>query len=391
MRLESFLFTLIAAVCVLGGVVWFGRGMSSTTEPAAATRPTATANGDEQPLEVAPTGPYPKAVVDQPFFDFGVMEVGSEMKHVFVIRNEGEAPLRLQKKSTTCKCTMAELKDGALPPGESVEVELTWHPQEVTERFVQTATLRTNDPERKTLELEIAGRVEKALQLTPEDRWYLGSISDVEPTVVIGTLTSAILDEFNITGIAASEDWITATAEPLAPPELLALNARCGYQIRAEVVPEMAVGPFRGEITLQTDARAGTNLVVYLEGKRSGPVQIVPMPGSTWHPEAELLDLGTFAAAEGKRGRLALFVSGMEAGQAFQFVETRVEPDYVKVVLEPDSATSLSSRARYFVHFEVPAGLPPASNTGERRVKVLAKTNHPVVQELSFRLVYVSR
>ncbi len=51
-------------------------------------------------------------------YEFGVMELYETGKHEFVFKNTGEAPLVLQKGSTTCKCTLSQLEDCSIQPGE---------------------------------------------------------------------------------------------------------------------------------------------------------------------------------------------------------------------------------------------------------------------------------
>src|SRR5258707_1379935 len=63
---------------------------------------------DSPGLKISPTGPYPKAVVEANY-DFGRMEVGEERSHVYTIRNEGEAVLKIVNVGTTCQCTVSDM------------------------------------------------------------------------------------------------------------------------------------------------------------------------------------------------------------------------------------------------------------------------------------------
>src|SRR6185369_10235732 len=63
---------------------------------------------DFPPVSKAP--PYPKAVMDETEFEFGRMEVGEERSHVFMIRNEGDAPLIIKQGPTTCQCTVGSVE-----------------------------------------------------------------------------------------------------------------------------------------------------------------------------------------------------------------------------------------------------------------------------------------
>src|SRR5688572_22921904 len=69
----------------------------------------------------------PQAVTDETEFDFGVMDPLTMGSHVFVIRNAGDAPLRLQAGPTSCKCTLSNVAQNEIPPGGSGEVRLEWN------------------------------------------------------------------------------------------------------------------------------------------------------------------------------------------------------------------------------------------------------------------------
>jgi len=79
----------------------------------------------------------PKAVVaGGQVHDFGVMEADAVGSHVFVLRNEGNAPLEVRQGDATCKCTVgligtkSDKEKGEqyveIPPGESTQVTLEW-------------------------------------------------------------------------------------------------------------------------------------------------------------------------------------------------------------------------------------------------------------------------
>ena len=74
---------------------------------------------------LAPQGSLqPYAEADKEHFEYGVMERGSKLNHVFTIRNAGQAPLSLVKGHTTCRCTLSGLNKSELAPGESAEVRI---------------------------------------------------------------------------------------------------------------------------------------------------------------------------------------------------------------------------------------------------------------------------
>src|SRR3990167_1120154 len=81
--------------------------------------------GPEAEEEAAPGGPPsavaapgPKLVIDQTEHQFGAVDPMMKVEHVYVVRNEGSAPLELTPGPTTCKCTLSDLPDRKVLPGK---------------------------------------------------------------------------------------------------------------------------------------------------------------------------------------------------------------------------------------------------------------------------------
>ena len=141
MKSANVYVSVLFLVCALVLTVWLGRGDTLNKADTRRSQP-------EQPIPVpSKTGPQPKAVTDETEYDFGVMKQGSKGRHVFVIRNEGKAPLEMValKKDMTCQCTVGELGKEGLRPGESTDVTLSWTIKSPNPNYQHHAIVRTND------------------------------------------------------------------------------------------------------------------------------------------------------------------------------------------------------------------------------------------------------
>ncbi len=383
----------LVVVIALAGLAWVGRTAGTTLSDEENPRPPVTENktdeNDEERPEISETGPWPKAVMDETEHEFGVMEVNSVEKHKFIVRNEGDAPLKVVLGPTTCKCTLSEMEDDEISPGESTEIELQWEPKARAERFRQTAVLYTNDPKNAEIKLTVVGQVDKLLALDPPDSWNVGEIRDDEPTVVTGSITSKILEKFEVQEIESSHDNLTATAEPMTEEELKEREATAGYKLTATLEPGVPVGPFNERVTVKTDIRTGTDLVFHFRGHRAGPLRFVAMPGVKWYPESLGLDLGRFKAAEGKKATLLVLIDKFE-GEEWKFEEIDSDPKFLKADLKKDPEWDGKGRQRYRLTFEVPPGSPPVIRQGKSGAKMTVRTNHPDAKELVFKLVFFS-
>ena len=67
--------------------------------------------------EVKPDGPLPVMEIDQTEYDFGVINEGAKVSHVYKIKNTGVAPLIIQDAKPSCGCTAPDWTRTPIPPG----------------------------------------------------------------------------------------------------------------------------------------------------------------------------------------------------------------------------------------------------------------------------------
>lgn len=337
---------------------------------------------------VSPTGPYPRAVVDKTDHDFGTMALGEERKHTFVVRNEGEAPLVLKKGRTSCKCTLSEVAKEEIPPGASAEITLEWKAVEITDMYNEGAEFGTNDPDNRIIRLQGTGSVQELFVTTPPHVWIIERISDDKPAEVTGAVHSRILDEFSIIEpIESSHEHLSATAEPLDPPEREELGgAKSGYRIKAVVSPEIPVGRFNEELKIHVRYDDQERVFpIRVEGYRTGPIVFLPAGDVDWRPQHMAVDLGRFRASQGASATLVILVSGL-GDKELKFEQVESDPDVVRasVTRDRDPTLETDGRKKYRLKFEVPPGSPGKSYLRKDAVKVRIRTNHPQAGEMKF-------
>jgi hypothetical protein len=107
------------------------------------------------------TGAAPQVAVSPTGYDFG--PIGPEpVTTVFTVRNEGDGPLQIESVSTSCGCTTAQIEAQTIAPGTSAALTVTFDPQAhagSVGQFVRYVYLRTDDPARPEVELEIRADV----------------------------------------------------------------------------------------------------------------------------------------------------------------------------------------------------------------------------------------
>jgi len=81
----------------------------------------------KQTTEVKPDGPLPKFTFEKEIHDFGEIEEGEVVNHVFTFKNSGEAPLVIESAKASCGCTVPRWPKKPIPAGGSGEIEVSFN------------------------------------------------------------------------------------------------------------------------------------------------------------------------------------------------------------------------------------------------------------------------
>lgn len=413
MNFRTIFTTVVVLLAALAGTVWLGRGNSDIAPPERA-RPVNEV--DKNRPQISKTGPYPKVVVDESMYRFGEMAVGQTLSHKFILTNQGEVPLEVQKGDTSCKCTLSDMKDNSVAPGKSIEVELTWTPKSPQELFGQNATIWTNDPNNRELKLQVEGTVNKLISFTGEyegaPNWSLPSMATTAPVSFTGKVHSKYLDQFKLLKIESSKPNLTTSFKPLTAEELKELSAKSGYTITITADPKnFPLGGFTERLTLKTDIPDDTeaphpegdhehhahdghnhekfkNFVIQISGNHTGPIRIVPTFGVHWDSKSMILNMGQFDAKKGKEVTISMFVEGKE--KPLKIIKQEIAPPFLKFDLKKDDKFQSKTKQRYELKFAVPAGIPSGSFDRNNLAKVKLQTDHPNAKEIEFRIRFMA-
>ena len=368
------------------------------------------------------SGPHPKAVlVGGGEYDFGIMEQGQESQHVFVIRNDGEAPLRLAANyqgANTCECTVGSLERDLIEPGETVNVTVSWGIKKPVVGFAHSARIRTNDPDHVTIPLLIKGVIGRRAVIRPSTTWTLGQL-DSDGTVDVDlTLHSEISDQFKLLKIENPSGRIVTKTQPLDAEELKALGAvgtaspaakkkmdkaitrlkagsqrplpKSGYKITATVdSSKFASGPFLETLTFHTDLSEDHEISFHIRGSRSGMIEFMRTPGNEWDSKNLVLRLGTFAAAKGKSVRIPMLVKDVTGDGKIQIKS--VKPKFLEIKFERDTEFPAKKNRRYWMTMTVPKGQPSIVLTARRYGEVILEFDGDTKRTMRFFVGFVSR
>jgi len=106
---------LILGVAVMSALA-FTSCKDSASDKVNEDNVTAAADRDAQ------QGTFPKIEFEESEFDFGTIEQGTAVEHIFKFKNTGEAPLVIVDAKSSCGCTVPEKPEGPIAPGETGEL-----------------------------------------------------------------------------------------------------------------------------------------------------------------------------------------------------------------------------------------------------------------------------
>ncbi|MBK8817973.1 MAG: DUF1573 domain-containing protein [Saprospiraceae bacterium] len=87
--------------------------------------PSATTTGDAQTPAV-PTGPITTLKFDNPNYDWGKINDGEKVTHLFKFTNTGKEPLIISDAKGSCGCTVPEWPKEPIAPGAKGEIKVVF-------------------------------------------------------------------------------------------------------------------------------------------------------------------------------------------------------------------------------------------------------------------------
>lgn len=336
--------------------------------------------GRTVPANGAPEGRRPVAVVDELEFDFGREKNHTKgHRHVFVVRNSGDYPLRILLAKASCeKCTFFKLPKNDIPPGASGEVEVSWEIESVEDHFAQSVTIQTTDPERPSIRLRITGKILQPLAVVPQELVFSGIRAGDEVATPV-RLHAFFSDQLQV----VRQEWQDASTAGYFDARIVSLNgdqlapaAKSGCEVLVTVKPGLPLGRFQQKIRLTTNLDDARDVEIPIRGMIVGDVLIV---GKDWDEAQGTLRLGAVNSRQGAKRTLKLLVKGpRRIGLVFE--APQASPELLKAMLGQATQSSNGLVTQVPLTIEIPPGCPPANHMGTDAGgmgEIMIATNQP--------------
>lgn len=197
----------------------------------------------------------PRLVAPTPVFDFGAVERGALVEHVFRVRNVGDAPATILGIDRACGCTVGATQVRVLAPGQDHWISVGLDTRTLGGTTAKAVTVRTDDPAAPALRLMVQGTVLSDLLADPP-MLYVGEVwrgSEVERSASVRSGRPA----------GAAHLVRVEARGPFVVPRVIEDGAG-GLRIAVRVADEAPTGRFRDEIVVRTSAPDATLILPVL-------------------------------------------------------------------------------------------------------------------------------
>lgn len=131
----------------------------------------------------------PELSVEKGTYNFGTINQGKKVQHVFTIKNSGDQPLQIKKLEAACGCTAVKPSTSMVQPGRTAQIDVVFDSAGFTGKVQKTVTITTNAGKNPTYTLAMEGTIIEEVQVTPR-QLSLGSLPSGAPKVATVTVTN---------------------------------------------------------------------------------------------------------------------------------------------------------------------------------------------------------
>ncbi len=118
-------------------------------------------------VETKPEGPLPKFEFAEESYDFGTINEGEVVEHVFNFKNTGEAPLIILNATASCGCTVPSWPKEPIAVGESANITVKFNSKGKPGPTNKPVTITANTFPKIT-KVTIKGNVKKKALALPD-------------------------------------------------------------------------------------------------------------------------------------------------------------------------------------------------------------------------------
>lgn len=210
--------------------------------------------------------PAPNIVVKEPVYNFGEKDNNLSVEHTFEILNDGNVSLEISKTQTSCGCTVADLSQKVIPPGETATLKAVLSLKNKRGQQKKNITVHSNDPDTPTLQLILEGTATSLLTINPE-RVFMSGISQDEEVI----RTVEIISKEKPLAIKGVKNELAQI-----DTDLETIREGHEYRLTIRTRPPLQVGRFQNQVYLEPEQPDQSRISILVMGDVVGPLAFAP-------------------------------------------------------------------------------------------------------------------
>ena len=186
--------------------------------------------------------------VDRASADFGTYPANQNREHVFVLKNNGDQPLKIIDIRKTCGCSETRLERNELAPGTTTKLTAVIKAGSIAGPFSKNLFVESNDSKQRFLMLLLNGNSVPLITVKPQDKIYVGTLvagQEWQQEFVLETNQDKV--EF---------ERLVVKGGLVATTEIVALASR-KFKLTVKIKVPPATGNFNLQLVLPIKAPAG--------------------------------------------------------------------------------------------------------------------------------------
>ena len=206
----------------------------------------------------------PRAVFKETTHDFGKVKQGDVVTHEFAFKNDGSAPLVVEKVEVTCGCTAALVSEKTVAPGKEGKIKATFDTRGYSGRLARYLYLISNDADNGRRELSLVAEI----QVPPSprvdvDRYNvdMGLVLEGEPCSAMIVIKSAGERELKVELAHENVQFFSGGKTLVSPFYLPTGESR---EVEMRFPPQTKPGVNRDYVLLKTNDPVRTTLSIYV-------------------------------------------------------------------------------------------------------------------------------
>ena len=302
--------------------------------------------------------PSPQAVFSHLLHDFGVVAVGENAAHEFIIYNTGEADLLVEQIQPQPGAKVVEY-DKTIAPQQRGRIRVAIETRHIRGPALIPISLSTNDPTQPHVSLQLKVDARAFIFAHPGYARYIYVQGSNEGTVA-QTLWSPDETEFRVVGVDSPYPFLTVSYREAQPAERRPEAAGRQWIVEATILPEADVGVL------------ASFLVIHLDHPQQKTVWI-PVSGFVRPIFAVTPPAAQFGDIDLSQPREARFFIKNFAEEPIEVLSATTDIPGVRTKVEP-----IEKGRSYRLIVKMEPGMPDGNFTSQIHIRT-ASTKKPVI------------